>query len=203
MRKVVFILLLLVSIITSAQEEMSALDKVAKETCEYFEKNQKEISKLDNQEKLTKLGLKMFALYDKYKEELNKEGIEFDLSKGDESGRAFGEKVGLSMAQFCPDILVALSREVNKREEKNEEDFVEGVITSVKGDEINTVMVKDISGKSQKFLWLSNFKGSDRLIENRRIKRQKVKVYYINIEVYSPKLQEYVIRKQITRIDYL
>lgn len=203
--KIIIGLFLLLNTSVFAQEPI--LDKIARETCEYLKSDEmKELSKDD----LTiKLGVYILGLYTKYKKELNKEGIKFDLNEMSDSGRKFGEQVGMNMIKFCPDTLILLAGEtltdddLEVEETVIEEESVFGVINSVKGDEISTVIVKDDSGKSQKFLWLSNFKGSDRLIENKKLKRQKVRVYYKNIEVYSPKLQEYIIRKQITRIDYL
>ena len=52
-------------------------------------------------------------------------------------------------------------------------------------------------------VWLNNFEGSDKLINSKKIKNLKVKLSYINVELYSPKLKEYIVRKQISKIEYL
>ena len=205
MKKGIVILFLLATSIVSSQEGMSALDKVAKETCEYLNKD--EIKALSVSERTMKLGLFIITIYGKYKDGLEKEGIIFDIGQGEDGGRAFGEKVGMNMIKFCPEALMALAgknvKEVEVDETVLEGNYIEGKIISIKGEDILVLTVKDTSGKTQKFLWLENFKGSDKLIEARKVKKIKVKVSYKNIEVYSPKLKEYIIRKQITEIEYL
>tara|TARA_R110002073_G_scaffold15953_2_gene62076 strand:- start:5609 stop:6229 length:621 start_codon:yes stop_codon:yes gene_type:complete len=206
MRKIATLLFLVLTSIAYSQDKTSALDKVAKETCEYLNKD--EVKSLNNSEKTMKLGVFIITIYGKYKDELEKEGVFFDISKGEKGGRDFGEKVGMNMVKFCPDALMALAGKDDFNEVEVDEmvevgKFVEGKILSIKGEEVNTLTIKDVSGKTQKFLWLENFKGSDKLIETRKVKNIKVKVSYKNIEVYSPKLKEYIVRKQVTEIEYL
>jgi hypothetical protein len=205
-RKVVIGIFLLCTFHLFSQEKEDVLDLVAKKTCEYL--NSDEVKDLKGDELAMKMGLKMFALYGQYKEELNKVGVTFDSSNASESGRKLGERIGMVMIKFCPDALMALAGEdkqlVNTNDEKSEEfKSVTGTIKSIQGDDILTLVIKDASGKTQKFIWLSNFKGSDKLIETKRTRGLQVKVFYKDIEVYSPQLKEYIIRKQITQIDYL
>lgn len=200
--KLLTIVMCFLSVSIFSQE--SALDKVAKETCEYL--TSKEIVNLETSEKTLKLGLHMMTLYTKYKNELNKEGITFDMGNPGNAGRAFGEKIGMNMVKFCPDALIALASQEGFGDDEFDEEVsktITGEIVSVEGDEYSTLIVKDINGRTQKFLWLSNFKGSDKLIETKRPKNLKVNVSYVNVEIYSPKLKEYVVRKQITEIEYL
>ena len=56
-----------------------------------------------------KLGVQMVQSYLKYKDELAKEGIVFDLTKGRAEGEKMGAKVGLGMVKFCPDVLMAIA----------------------------------------------------------------------------------------------
>ncbi|MFY0629272.1 MAG: hypothetical protein JXR05_02755 [Flavobacteriaceae bacterium] len=203
--KLFTIVLCFLSLSMSSQETI--LDKVSKETCEYLGSD--EIKNLKNSEKTLKLGVFIIGLYTKYKTELKKEGITFDAANGRDSGRELGEKIGMNMVNFCPEVLIALAAQDDDKFEEKEEltkekfEVITGKIVSVKGNEYSTLVVKDDNGKTQKFLWLSNFKGSDKLIETKKPKNLKVKVSYINLEVYSPKLKEYVVRKQIVEIEYL
>jgi hypothetical protein len=153
-------------------------------------------------------------LYGQYTKELNEAGVVFDSSNAEESGRKLGEKVGLNMVKFCPEVLMALADSQGLLDETDntemidkstflEDKSINGVIKKMEGDDIVTLVVKDESGKTQKFLWLENFSGSYKLIESKIVNKLKVMVYYKSIEVYSPKLKEYVVKKQITRIDYL
>ena len=200
MKKSIIILMFLIGSATIFAQE-TALEKVAKETCEYFQENKDELTKLSSNERVTKLGLQIFVLYDKYKDELKKEGIEVELSN-DSSAEDFGEKVGLKMVTFCSDILMSIAEDVGDDEE-DAEYAVEGELSSITGDEISKVSLKDSKGKTQKFIWLNNFEGSDELINTESIKGLRVKISYKNVEIYSPKLKEYIVKKQISKIEYL
>jgi len=209
--KIALVFLLMISSVVSSQEKEDIVDKVAKETCEYLSSD--EVKGLSGEVLAMKMGVKIFALYGVYKEELNAAGIVFDLNNAQESGRKLGERIGMNMIKFCPDVLIALAEDdafdddtednFDDIEEKLGVNYFEGEIKKIEGEDILTLVIKDTSGKTQKFIWLENFKGSDRLIEQNKVKKLKVKVFYTDIEVYSPKLKEYVVRKQITQIDYL
>ncbi|MFD0993047.1 hypothetical protein [Tenacibaculum geojense] len=185
------------SLVLHAQE--TTLEKVGKETCEYFTKNSKELSKLSPDEKTAKLGLQMLFLYNKYEKELNAEGIQVDF--GDErSAEKLGEKIGMEMAKYCPNVLITLFGDMAD-EEEDVEFMIEGTIKSIEVDELSTLVVKDSQGKTQKFVWLDNFEGSDDLIEKyNKVKGTEVQVYYKNLEVFSPKLKEYIVRKKISKL---
>ncbi|MCL7752946.1 hypothetical protein [Polaribacter sp. Z022] len=179
----------------------TTIDKIGKETCKYFQKNKKELESLSKNERIAKLGIKMLSLYDKYKVDLKAEGIEVDISD-DTSTEAFGQKVGISMANHCLDLLLLLSEDFPDNEEEVNFNVV-GELKSISGDELSYVSLKDENGKTQKFVWLNNFEGSDKLINSKKNKNLKVKLSYINVELYSPKLKEYIVRKQISKIEYL
>ena len=91
-------------------------------------------------------------------------------------------------------------------EEPAEELFeVSGSLVSVVGDEFSTVILKDEEGKTQKFLWLQNFKGSDQLIQSLENLNaaSNVTLIYNNIECYSPQLKDYIIRKVIVELTFV
>lgn len=202
MKKISITILFLISFLNiSAQEINNAIDKIANETCNYFTENAAELNQLSSDERTTKLGLKMLTLYDKYKEELIKDGITIDISD-DSSTEAFGEKVGFAMAKYCTEVLIALSEDYT-----DEDDYIEyetiGELKVITGNELSVVTLIDEQGKTQKFVWINNFEGSDRLINSDSINGLKVKLNYINIEIYSPQLKEYIVRKQVSKIEYL
>ena len=201
MKKYLLILILFFGSINIYSQDKTAIDKIGKETCKYFKKNKKELDNLSRNERVAKLGIKMLSLYDKYKEDLKAEGIEVDISD-DSSTEAFGQKVGVSMANHCLDLLLLLSEDFS--DEEDEINFnVVGKLKSISGDELSYVSLKDENGKTQKFVWLNNFEGSDKLINTKKFKNLKVKLSYINVALYSPKLKEYIVRKQISKIEYL
>ncbi|MCH2031995.1 MAG: hypothetical protein MK202_03140 [Tenacibaculum sp.] len=183
----------------------SALDKMAMEICEYFNKNEKEFKGMSTSDLTAKLGVQMVQTYLKYKDELAKEGINYDLTKGRSEGEKMGAKVGVSMIKFCPDVLMAIAGD-EEYEDENEvvELYLEGTLKKVSGEDLYVVELKDTDGKIQKFVWLTNFEGSDRLIDlGNDVKGTKVGVSYTNLEYFSPKLKEYIVRKKITRLEFL
>ncbi len=197
-------------VIFAQDKKQEILDRVAKETCDYL--SSEEVKGLKGDALAMKMGVKIFALYGKYKKEFNEAGIIFDMNNPAESGEKLGEQIGMNMIKFCPDALIALANDDAFMEDEtvqkidnpvDESRSFEGSIKSISGKEILTLSIKDTSGKTQKFVWISNFKGSDRLMDTAKAKNTKVKVYFENIEMYSPELQDYVVRKQITQIDYL
>ena len=201
MKKHFLILIIFFGSFNVYSQGKTTIDIIGKETCKYFQKNKKELNNLSRNERVAKLGIKMLSLYDKYKEDLKAEGIEVDISD-DSSTEAFGQKVGISMANHCMDLLLLLSEDFP--DEEDEVSFnVVGKLKSISGDELSFVSLKDENGKTQKFVWLNNFEGSDKLINSKKIKNLKVKLSYINVELYSPKLKEYIVRKQISKIEYL
>lgn len=201
MKKIFTLVIFLVALNITAQEE-SVLDLVARETCEYLQSE--EIQVLSNNDKTMKLGVFIITKYSEYEDRFIAEGLEFDLSNGGENaGRQFGEKVGISMIKYCPEVLMALGTDDNSNEYEEDEYVLEGKITSIEGNEFSTIVVKDLYGKVQKFLWIENFLGSEKLINNPSVEGIKVEITYKNFECYSPQLKEYVIRKKIIAINYL
>jgi hypothetical protein len=200
MKKIVIVFLLL-SINLFSQEKESILDKASKETCEYIKSI--DLEKLTKHERNMKLGLFMIKMYSKYKKEFNGEGIFFDLSKGEEEGRKFGTKFGVHMAKFCPETLILLAKDEVEKEKVKKVLSLTGNILRIKGKEFATVYMKDTENTTQKFVWLRNFMGSNKLIYAKSIKGLKVKIIYQNIEWYAPKIKEYITKKEITGIEFL
>ncbi|WP_139170955.1 hypothetical protein [Lutibacter oricola] len=200
-------LLVFISIIAfsfSGWSQNKVLDEAAEKTCEYMQSD--EIKNLSAKEKTQKLGIFMIKFYSENEKKFKKSGIVLDLEKGEAGGREFGKKLGLSMVKFCPDVLMALAgdkKEKTKNEKKNNTSVVEGQIVKLEGKEFATLVIRDFDDKIQKFVWLKNFKGSDKLIQSEIIEFINVRVRYQNIECYSPLLKDYIIRKEIVEIEYI
>ncbi|GGK28186.1 hypothetical protein GCM10007962_23070 [Yeosuana aromativorans] len=197
MKHLVFCLTFLV--LSYGQSQESAIDKIAQKTCEYM--NSDEMTNLDKSQKTAKLGVFIIGQYGEYKEELAKEGIEIDFSE-ENSSRKFGEKVGFAMVDVCPNTLIALAETDNLNGNEAYLSFA-GNLVSVTGEDFSFVQVKNSEGIVQNFLWLSNFKGSERLISDNSVIGTEVKIKYKNTECFSPKLKEYINRKEIVEIEYL
>ncbi|MCH3883089.1 MULTISPECIES: hypothetical protein [Tenacibaculum] len=200
MNKIFTIIVSLFIALNCYSQDESVVDKVAKKTCEYLEGL--DLGSLSADERNMKLGLYIFKMYDEYKADFNKEGIYLDLTKGADEGRKFGVKIGTRMASFCPEALMMFANEEGG--ESDEEKFsVKGELIELSGIEISKLSLKDNKGKTQKFIWINNFEGSDKLINEEFIQGLKVKLHYRNVEIYSPKLKEYIVKKQISKIEYL
>lgn len=199
-QKLIITLLFLCSIPLFSQE--SFMDKIALETCEFLQTE--EMLEVSADKRSEKLGLFIINLYNQYEDELLTEGFEINFIDGSNSGREFGEEVGMHMAKFCPEVLIALA---NDTEDEIVEEIYEtsGKLIEVTGNEFSTLVLKDADGKTQKFLWLQNFKGSDELIEVLENSKNKpeLMVTYRNIECYSPQLKEYIIRKEILEVNFI
>lgn len=206
MLKKITVLLISLFSFANVMAQDSALDKMAKDICDYFNKNEKEFKNMSTDDLTAKLGVQMVQSYLKYKDELAKEGIVFDLTKGRAEGEKMGAKVGLGMVKFCPDVLMAIAGDeiYEDEEETPTESYLEGTLRKVSGDDLFIVELKDTDGKTQKFVWLTNFEGSDKLIDlGKDVKGVQVRVAYTNLEYFSPKLKEYIVRKKITRLEFL
>lgn len=204
LKKTLVIVCLICFGVSNAQE--TTLDKVSKDICEYL--TSLDYKSLSKTELKTHIGLQLVELYNKYKIELNKEGITFDISKGKEEGLAFGKKVGMNMVKHCPAVLLTMagSKSGSKvvKSEPTEKPFKEGKLKNISGEDLYIIEMKDIDGKNQKFIWLSNFEGSDELIDlGKKSKGKKVRIYYDNIEFFSPKLKEYIVRNKVTKLEFL
>jgi hypothetical protein len=200
-KKIIIIILFFTSFNCFSQE--SIVDKAAKKTCEYL-KNL-DLENLTKEERNLKLGLYIFKLYNDFQTEFNKEGILLDLSKGEEEGRKFGMKIGTSMIKFCPEILLLLAEDKIDKTASGESAFssYKGRLKDVSGTILSTISLVDNNKRTQKFIWLNNFEGSDRLIKSYNVKGLKVQIFYKNTEIYAPQLKEYIVKRQVTKIEYL
>lgn len=201
LKKGFFLIAVFLSLPFFSQE--TTIDKIAQETCEYLSSD--EIKNLDSDKRTEKLGFYIIKLYNKYETVLNSEGINVNFTDGSDQASKFGEKVGMNMVKFCPDALIALANDID--DEPIVEDIFEmkGTLINVVGNEFSTVILKDEEGKTQKFLWLQNFKGSDTLIKSLENLNNKANVIlkYNNIECYSPQLKDYIIRKVIVELSFV
>lgn len=197
MKKILFALLFLPLCVVSQE---SIMDKVANATCEYLQKE--EIKALSSDDMSVKMGFFIISYYTNHKVEFAKEGIEFDLTD-EKGGEDLGFKIGMHMVSVCPETLMLFADDDSENESNKDFFVVEGKLKSISGEDFSYIHIKDLEGKSQKFLWFGNFIGSDKLIEDDNIKNTKVNITYKNTECYSPKLKEYIIIKEIVEIEYL
>lgn len=197
MKEVILIIALTFGLFSNAQTKDELIAIMSNETCECVNKKGDNLSKEEVQ---TQLGVCMLKSYNMRRQKFLDAGIMFDSY---ESGRKLGEQVGFKMAKICPEIFHHFINKKTEKLTKNETtNSTTGHITSITGDDFSFVNLKDENGKTHKFLWLRNFEGSAKLMENSKLK-SKVIIHYKNIECYIPKMNDYYSLKEITKIEFL
>ena len=88
---------------------------------------------------------------------------------------------------------------VDTRSAKQENLPITGLFIRISGEELSFIHILDQNDKYQKFMWLSNFKGSNHFIENVAT-IQNVQVYYRNIEYFVPNMKEYYTVREVVEI---
>lgn len=202
MRNLVIAVALSMAALSSAQSQ-DILDTMAKEVCSCLEK--KDFSKINDRQKMvTDAGLCMIESYMLHEQEAGKElGVkEFN----EETGRLLGQKIGLRMANICPDVVIKMGTVANKEMNENtgeaeEELVLEGKISSIEEGDFIFYNLKEKSGKSHRLLWFQNFKGSDEFVKDpKKLVGKNVTLKVKEVECYIPKAKGYYSLKEIVEI---
>ncbi len=186
-----------------AQTEEEAYEILANETCECI--NKIGLNK-DKTEIQRNLGICMLNSFEKNKEKFEKENLNLKMNDY-QSGKALGEKVGVKMAVICPEVFMAFMDE-DTVDEYNDSTTkftsILGVIKSISDGDVSYITIIDSDNKKQKFIWLRNFEGSDKIIENEKaVIGKKVKIEFVNTECYIPKMKEYYMLKEIVKMEFI
>lgn len=182
-----------------AQEAL--LDKLADAACECISK--KDTESMSNEDLQMQLGFCIMEAVSANQAAFEKEYGALDPS--DQSAMTkLGEQIGMKMAFKCPNIIMKLAgqqppQNMNVPAPAKAKGAISGSFEGVSGEDIATITIREANGRTQKFLWMGYFKGSDVLMENPgSLKGKSVTVEYETIEVYSPKAKEYFDRKKVT-----
>ncbi len=186
-----------------AQTEDEAYVILANETCECI--NKKGLDMTKNQIKAN-LGVCMLNSLGRNKEKFKKANLHFSMNDY-ESGRALGEKVGVKMAVICPEVfMVFMDEETTDKfdDTATKPTTISGVIKSISDGDISYIAIFDLNNKVQQFIWLRNFEGSDKVIENEKaVIGKKVKIEFVNTECYIPKMKKYYMLKEIVKMEFI
>ncbi|MTB52006.1 hypothetical protein [Lewinella sp. W8] len=110
-----------------------------------------------------------------------------------------GERLGVKMLEFCPDIIMALAGESMQGEEETETPAKEASMTATLSSLPTTdpAMVRFVSadGRPVDLLWLEFFPGADLL--NTMAVGKKFTIQYATVDIFSGKTGEYVTRRVI------
>lgn len=150
------------------------------------------------------LGICMINAAIPYKKQLLKDH-KIDMNKMDKYGAELGKLIGVKMATVCPQALMKLVEKTNenKSESKNDDksdQTIQGQITAISDDKFVEFTIRDESGKTSKYLWLTLIESNtDLSAEYKNLINQFVQLSIISQEIFDPRIGEYrrfnVIRK--------
>jgi hypothetical protein len=174
----------------------SLLKKMSAEVCAKIKASDSVLRKADDFE--LQLGLLMIPVMSSYKEELEKviPGFVF----GDQI-ETLSEELGMDMAMNCPAFLKLVSSNPAFLEETNlnPERTIEGKLVLIQEADFTNIQVKLSNGRTEKLWWLEYFEGADGLV-SKALLSKNVTVRYIEKEVYSAALKDYIVIKVIIGI---
>lgn len=174
----------------------SLLKKMAAEMCVDIKANDSVLRKADNFE--MQLGLLMIPVMTAYKESLEKVIPGFVFENDLES---ISEQIGVQLAMSCPSFLQLVSShpEFINQTNLNPERTIEGKLLLIQEADFTHIQVKGSNGRTEKLWWLEYFDGADELV-SKSLLSKNVNVRYIEKEVYSAALKDYIIIKVIKGI---
>lgn len=183
--------LLFVSFIFYCQHSFSQtyLDKIVQESCECVSKVSES---LDKEQYTQELGICMIVAAEPYRKQLKKDhNIDFD--KIDVDGEKLGKLLGIKMASVCPSSILAVAKKsANSESAPSETKSFEGTITKLENEMFIVLHIKDESGKTNKFYWLTYVEsGVDLTDRYDSMVGAAVSLTYRSEEFFDPKIKEY------------
>ncbi len=191
------ILLLAILFFTVATKAQNALEIIAKETCSCAQTKKIDFTQTDVAKVQTELGFCMLESYTNHKNELSPED-QIDIGSSTEMQR-IGEKIGIKMMNYCPDIIIALGKASSQEKEvvtTNSE--IEGTFIEQIQNEFITIKIKDNQGRIHNLLYLTQFNNADKLTDKSIKKNTPITVAYTEYEFFDPKSKDYKFFKVIT-----
>ncbi|TAE48335.1 MAG: hypothetical protein EAZ89_15425, partial [Bacteroidetes bacterium] len=135
----------------------------------------------------------MINVAEPYKKQLKKD-YNIDFAQIEIHGEELGRLIGLKMATVCPESLIKM---VNKANEKKGDDdpqinTIEGRITTIVEDKFVEFSIKDESGKTSKYYWLTFIKSkTDLAVEYKNLVDKPVVVEFLPQEIFDARIGEY------------
>ena len=193
--------IIILTIISLAAEAQDIADVVAQETCDCISK--KDLSNVSDRSQIEMaLGVCMLESFGKHEKEVNNH-FKYDANDRD-AMRKIGEKVGVKMAPKCPKIFEKIaSLSAPPKASVSEVKEIAGTLKDLVQSDFATLVVEDANGRKHDMLWIGYFKGSEDLGTNyKEHVGKKVKVRYTELECYSPKLKEYINKKEVKELTF-
>jgi hypothetical protein len=195
--------MLIVGLLAMAHQALSQtyLDKIVQESCNCISKVSET---LDAEAYTQELGLCMIVAAEPYRKQLKKDhNIDFD--KIDVDGERLGTLLGIKMASVCPNAILSVAKKTEGQEsDEAERKALEGTVTRLESDFFVVMHIKDNSGKTNKFYWLTYVDSGLELSENYDSMIGKtVNLTYRIEDFFDPKIKEYRQFSVIEKIDVI
>lgn len=136
----------------------------------------------------------MIVAAEPYRKQLKKEhNIDFDKIEVD--GEKLGKLIGIKMAATCPELILTVAKKSGKGNGEAapaEGKSFEGIITKIENDFFVVLHIKDGSGKTNKFYWLTYVESGVDVIDGQgSMVGSSVTLTYRTEEFFDPKIKEY------------
>ena len=165
------------------------LDTIALETCNCM-------TSLDTDDKsedtiTLELGVCMLKASNPYMKKLKRD-FDIDFDNLDSARETLGEVVDLRMATQCPDALLKITNLMSDEADEPEMRYVVGEITEINTSDFITFSLKDDSGKTNRFYWMSYINSNyDLEADYNSLKSKTVEVSYTTSQFYDPRIETY------------
>ncbi len=197
MKTTLFLLLFAFSAFTLRAQDY--MDKIAQKSCECLDKVP---DTLKTDEFNLKLGICMIEASTPYKKQLKKDhGINIDNI--DTDGEKLGRLIGIKMASTCPNALLKLTQKPSDEDiAAAVEKTAEGLITKLENDFFVVLSLKDETGKTHRFYWLTFIEsGMELTTKYRSVVGESVVITYKVQNFFDPKIEEYRDFNIISKLD--
>jgi len=164
-------------------------DKIVQQSCNCVSKVSQS---LDNEKYTQELGVCMIVAAEPYRKQLKKDhNIDFD--KIDVDGEKLGKLIGIKMVAVCPDLILAVAkRSGNGESAAVESKTFEGIITKIENEFFVVLHIKDESGKTNKFYWLTYVESGIEVADGYdSMVGKSIALTYRSEEFFDPKIKEY------------
>lgn len=189
MKKIILLPALLLLLVFSAQAQ-TYMDDIVKKSCDCVAKVN---PNLKGNEFNMALGVCIIEAAMPYKKQLKKD-FDLDMDRIDVEGEKLGSIIGVRMVSFCPDAMMAITSksEENVETAEGNAEITLGVVTKVEKDFFVVFHVKDETGKTSKYYWISHVDTDfDLTAEYGSLVGKKVEIYYNGENLFDPRIAEY------------
>lgn len=165
------------------------LDTIALETCNCM-------TTLDTNDKsedaiTLELGVCMIKASNPYMKKLKRD-FDIDFDNLDSAGEKLGEVVGLRMATQCPDALLKITSLMSDEVDEPEMRYIVGEITGINTSDFITFSIKDESGKTNRYYWISYINSTfDLEADYKKLDGKSVEIAFSTSQFYDPRIETY------------